>query len=112
MADPTVRAGSTASLELPANQEGTPWPGEDALTDEELTELALAADPFAPLPADAVPLDLQGGGWALLPSWYMAPVRRHGSTRRYRLAVAAIVAAFLTIDLFGLCSTYGPLVLA
>jgi hypothetical protein len=89
-------------------------PGDDqVLSDDELTELALAADPAAPLPADAVPLDLQAGSrLELLPSWYMAPVARHGSKRRYRLAVAAVVVAFVTIDLFGLCATYGPLVLA
>ncbi len=81
-----------------------------AFTEAELTALALAADPGAPPEADAVPvaqyLHLQDG---LLPSWYMpAPMTRTGS--RWRLpVVVVIVAAFLIIEAFGLCSTFGQL---
>jgi hypothetical protein len=96
------------------------------LSDEELTALALAADPDAPLPDDAVPFGEApfgeapfgeapaggGRGIGLLPSWYMAPVVRSARQRRYRIAVGALVVAFLTIDLFGLCATYGPLTFA
>jgi hypothetical protein len=86
---------------------------DEELTDEELTALALAADPDAPLPDDAVPFGgPTGKGIGLLPSWYMSPVVRSGRKRRYRIAVGAVVVAFVTIDLFGLCATYGPLVLA
>jgi hypothetical protein len=86
---------------------------DEELTDEELTALALAADPDAPLPDDAVPFGGPAGkGIGLLPSWYMSPVVRSGRKRRYRIAVGAVVVAFVTIDLFGLCATYGPLVLA
>jgi hypothetical protein len=86
---------------------------DDAAFTAELTELALAADPSAPLPDDAVPLDLRppsAGG--LLPSWYMPPVMLRGSSRRLRFVIGAIILAFITIELFGLCSTYGPLVAA
>ncbi len=85
--------------------------GDAALTDDELTELALAADPHAPMGDDAVPLSVylhQAPG--LLPDWYMpSPMSRQGS--RWRLPVVlVIVAAFVIIEAFGLCSTFGQLV--
>ena len=46
-----------------------------ALTDDELAELALAADPHEHLEPDAVPLAGTGDDFALLPRWYMpAPI--------------------------------------
>lgn len=80
-------------------------------SDAELGELALAADPDAPIPDDAVPLSVYlGQAQGLLPAWYMpSPMIRHG--RRWRTPVViAIVAAFLVIEAFGLCSTFGQLV--
>jgi hypothetical protein len=84
---------------------------EDGLSDDELTALALAADPDQPLDADAVPLtfDQTGNG---LPGWYMPPVMARGASRWRRSVVFALVAAFLLIDAFGLCITYGQLVAA
>ena len=84
------------------------------LTDEELTALALAADPDASPDPDAVPLDLYlaGSGCSLsaLPGWYMPPVRGRRSGRRWLLPVVlVVVGAFLLIDAFGLCNTYGVL---
>jgi hypothetical protein len=84
---------------------------ELGFTDAELTELALAADPDAPMDEDAVPLAVyldQAPG--PLPLWYMpAPMIRGGS--RWRLPVVlVIVAAFVIIEAFGLCSTFGQLV--
>ena len=54
------------------------------ISDEELTALALAADPDEPLSADAVPLaDYLAEGFGPLPEWYMAPVMaRHSGRRR------------------------------
>jgi hypothetical protein len=80
-------------------------------TEAELTALALAADPYAPLDEDAVPLSVyldQTPG--LLPAWYMpSPMTRSG--RPWRVPVVlAIVAAFVIIEAFGLCSTFGQLV--
>jgi len=83
---------------------------EDALTDEELTTLALAADPLAPLAEDAVPMSVHLAQFGpTLPLWYMAPaVSRSG--RRWKMPlVIAIVSAFLLIDAMGLCNTYGIL---
>jgi len=84
---------------------------EPGITDEELTALALAADPDAPLDPDAVPiaqyLELEPG---LLPSWYMAAVTARAGANRWRtVIVLAVVAAFLTIEALGLCSAYGQL---
>ena len=82
-------------------------------TDEELTALALAADPAEALDPAAVPLSfyltqLPGP----LPGWYMPPATARGGKRWRAPVVLAIVAAFLVIDAFGLCNTFGQLVLA
>jgi hypothetical protein len=90
---------------------------EDApgISDADLTALALAADPEAPLDPDAVPLHeyLAASGALLaaapLPGWYM-PLAMARSGSRWRLMViAAIVVAFVVIEAVGLCSTYGQL---
>jgi len=80
------------------------------LTDAELDELALAADPDTPVDPDAPSLwDL--AGWdrnPLLPTWYMpAPMQGRSSSRRQRWVIGLVVASFLFINAFGLCSTYG-----
>jgi hypothetical protein len=81
------------------------------LSEAELEELAMAADPDAPIAADAVPLSVYlGQGPGLLPTWYMpSPMIRHGGRWRTPVVIA-IVAAFLVIEAFGLCSTFGQLV--
>ncbi len=78
-----------------------------ALSDEELTRLALAADPDAPIPADAVPFGVADGlGVELLPSWYMpAPSLRR--SRRRTVVFAGLVFSFVVLDVMGLCVTYG-----
>ena len=83
----------------------------DEFTDDELAELALAADPDAGLDEDAVSLWEVTGSVANtpLPAWYM-PVAAGGATRVYgwrKTAVLAIIVSFLLIDAFGLCNTYG-----
>ena len=85
-------------------------------SDDELTALALAADPHAPLDPDAVPIDHYLGGRpgavadsSTLPDWYMAPVTARRSGRARRIVILAVVGAFLLIEAFGLCSTYGQL---
>ena len=82
-----------------------------AFTEDELTELALAADPAGLIDDDAVPLaEYLGQQAGLLPSWYMpTPMARSGSRWRTPVVVA-IVAAFVIIEAFGLCSTFGQLV--
>ncbi len=85
------------------------------ITDDELTELALAADPDAPLPEDAVPIGVHMAQFPVpvpLPLWYMPPVVRSGGRRWRTPIVIAVVSAFLLIDALGLCNTYGILSLA
>lgn len=77
------------------------------ISDEELTELALAADPDAPIPDDAVPFGSDADTGALLPAWYMpvsGPIRR---TRTRSVVVVGLIAAMLVIEGAGLCTTYG-----
>ena len=82
---------------------------EPGVTDEELTELALAADLNAPIPADAVPIHVHLAQFAApLPLWYMPPVARSGGRWKTPI-VLAVVGAFLLIDALGLCNTYGVL---
>ncbi len=85
----------------------------EQITDAELTALALACDPNQPLDPDATPLDLYPDqSFGLLPRWYMPPVTAIGSRRWRTPVVVAIIAAFLLIDAFGLCITYGQLIAA
>jgi hypothetical protein len=84
----------------------------ERLSDEELTTLALAADPDAPLDPDAVPW--RAGMWqvGLLPDWYMPRPIAADRGRGTRIVIYAVVAGFLVIGAFGLCITSGFLSLA
>lgn len=86
--------------------------GDDQpFSEAELTALALAADATGPIDDDAIPVaEYLGGQRGLLPDWYMpSPMARTGA--RWRIpVVVAIVAAFVIIEAFGLCSTFGQLV--
>ena len=82
----------------------------EPFTDDELTVLALAADPDQAVDADAIPIDLYLGSVdQQLPSWYMAPVMLRTTGRIGRYVILAVVGAFLFIEALGLCSTYGQL---
>ena len=88
----------------------------EAIDDDELTALALAADPDMVVDEDAPSF------WAicatqtgsLLPEWYMPSAV--GGTRQAsgwrRRVVLVIIISFLAIAASGLCSTYGPIVIA
>lgn len=84
----------------------------DLITDDELTALALAADPDCELDDDAVSL------WTvapeetdadLLPAWYMpSPMARTRLLYGWRRNVVLIlIASFILINAAGLCVTYG-----
>ena len=94
--------------------DGCPTGSDVGITDDELTELALAADPHAPLPDDAVPIGIHLSQFAAapLPLWYMPPVARSGGRRWKMPVVLAVVFAFVLIEALGLCNTYGILSLA
>lgn len=85
--------------------------GLPPLSDAELTELALAAEPLSAPAEDAVPLaEYLEQGPGLLPSWYMpTPMARISPRWRFPVVVA-LVAAFVIIEAFGLCSTFGQVV--
>jgi hypothetical protein len=85
-------------------------PYVEHLTEAELTALALAADPNAPLSGDAIPLSVHLAQFAgALPEWYMPPaMARNGSKWRVPV-IGTIVAAFVLIEGLGLCNTYGIL---
>ena len=87
---------------------------DPGITDQELTELALAADPMEPLPENAIPIATYLSQIpSPLPLWYMPPVMRSGNGRRWKTPVVlAVVSAFVLIDAMGLCNTYGILSLA
>lgn len=86
-----------------------------AVTDDELTRLALAADPDTGVADDAVPLgELLGSlepseGADLLPGWYMpAPMGTGRLLQGWRRRIVLlIVVSFVLINAVGLCSTYG-----
>jgi hypothetical protein len=86
----------------------------DVLTDDELTVLALAANPDAEVSDDAVSIwDLEPQGAApTLPSWYMPAATApavHGWRRRVALLT---VVSFLAVNAAGLCVTYGHVMAA
>jgi hypothetical protein len=83
----------------------------EAFTDEELTALALAADPDAPLDDTAIPFsDSASSSLGLLPSWYMPAIALGTAQRYWKIVVVVLVAALFAIEAAGLCSTYGQLV--
>ncbi|MGH9080543.1 MAG: hypothetical protein ACRDYE_10815 [Acidimicrobiales bacterium] len=109
MHDPAIGHGSDADGAPTGGW--TPAAPAVPLTDAELTELALAADPDAPWDDEAVPMALYlGQARGLLPDWYMpAPMLRRAGAWRVPV-VLVVVAAFVIIEALGLCSTFGPLV--
>jgi hypothetical protein len=80
--------------------------GRESITDDELTSLALAADPNTLLGPDAVPWNF-GLGLNPLPEWYMPRPTARGRGRGTRIVVASLVVGFLVIGAFGLCITSG-----
>jgi len=84
---------------------------DTGLTDAELTDLALAADPGQPFDADAEPW---GAGRSstpgLLPDWYMPGPTNRNHQPWHVAVVVVIITAFLLINALGLCITYGHLV--
>ena len=78
-------------------------PASSVISDEELTALALAADPDQPLDPDAVPFVAGDAALAgLLPAWYMPAT---AGARRWILGAMAI--GFVAISACGMCVTNG-----
>lgn len=83
------------------------------VSDEELTALALSADPHPPIDLSVAPWHPTADGLVgLLPEWYMPTpygARRGGATK---FAIGVVVAGFVLINALGLCITYGYISLA
>lgn len=82
----------------------------EPLTDEELTALALAADPDQAIDDDAIPLTRYQGEYGdLLPAWYMPAPAARGSRSGNAVVASVVVFSLLFINALGLCITYGRL---
>jgi hypothetical protein len=93
------------------------WEGggchDNQVSDDELTTLALAADPEPELGPDAVPLSLYRNLPSVsLPLWYMPPATARAAGGWRLPIVASIILALLFINALGFCITYGALVVA
>ena len=78
------------------------------LDDEELTALALAADPDQEVGPDAVPIDGRSSTTSgLLPEWYMPAPMSAGRSRARRVTLGLFGLALVVINAAGLCVTYG-----
>jgi len=79
----------------------------DRVSDDELTALAMAADPDTVVPDDAVPFtSADDPALGLLPEWYMpAPSLRRSTSRTVVLTGVAI--ALFVVNVGGVCVTYG-----
>jgi hypothetical protein len=78
------------------------------ISDVELAELALAAEPEVDVDDDAVPLRPLEPTADLLPDWYMPAASAHAEPGWRRRVAVVVVAAMLLINAAGLCVTYGP----
>jgi hypothetical protein len=80
------------------------------IADDDLCAQALAADPDAPLGADAIPFASLGDEFpTLLPAWYMPVATARVRTRWHAVVVALIIFGFVVINACGYCITYGRL---
>lgn len=82
-------------------------PGDVVVSDEDLTALALAADPDVELGDDAVPFRTGGELPGLLPDWYMPAPQVTGRSRRQAAVLSVVVVSLLALNAAGLCVTYG-----
>lgn len=78
------------------------------IDDDELTALALAADPDQAVDPDAVPIAISNSATSgLLPEWYMPAPIASGRGRTRRATLGVLVLALVVINCAGLCVTYG-----
>ena len=77
------------------------------ITDEELAELALAADPDAPLDEDAVPFHSMQADTALLPQWYMPVDASRVRSDWHGIVAIGIAVGLVLCNAFAICVTNG-----
>jgi len=85
---------------------------QGAITDEQLTALALSADPHPVLDVHAVPWGVRSEDSGLLPGWYMPPATGSRRGTATKVAIGVIITSFVLINALGLCVTYGWVTLA
>ncbi|MCU1492956.1 MAG: hypothetical protein JWO62_720 [Acidimicrobiaceae bacterium] len=84
---------------------------DDRFSDDELTALALAAEPDPVVEPDAVPIALGPRfSSSMLGAWYMPAVAMHRSSGWRRPVVVALVATLVVLEALGLCSVFGQVV--
>lgn len=99
---PAYRGGVPDDEQIDARPEP-----ELEISDAELTALALAADPDAPIDDDAVPFgDRDPATFPLLPDWYM-PAPSLGRSRWRAYVLLGIAGALVLGTIGGFCVTYG-----
>jgi len=86
---------------------------DTGITDEELTDLALRADPDPVIDPRSAPWrPLADSVTGLLPEWYMPLPAGSRRGTGAKVAIGVIIASFVLINALGLCITYGFLTLA
>jgi hypothetical protein len=108
----TKRRRQEVTVEQSWSLESADTSPPERLSDEELTAMALAADPSAPLDANAVPWYGSADSRNLLPEWYMPRPIATQRGRGNRVVVISVVTTLLVICAMGLCVTSGFLTLA
>ncbi len=85
------------------------WAGDGVrISDDELTALAMAADPDQPVDPDARPISLPSAATStLLPEWYMPVPTSSGRGSMRRVLLGGLVLILVVINGAGLCVTYG-----
>lgn len=88
--------------------------GAGAVSEAELTALALEHRVGEPVAPDAVPW-LPGrreadGQFERLPEWYMPPIAGRVKPGWHRVVVYGLVATFAVLEMAGLCSVFGHIV--
>lgn len=83
------------------------------ISDEELTSLALAADPHPVIDPHVAPWrPMADAVTGLLPDWYMPiPSGSHRGTPS-KVAIGIVIVSFVVINALGLCITNGFLTIA
>jgi hypothetical protein len=100
---PRFAVGPGATPGGPIDELAAQWDG----TDDELAELALAADPDASVAHDAVAWRAPSALSGYLPEWYMPAPTARSRPRGTAVVIALVVVGFLVIDACGLCITSG-----
>ena len=81
---------------------------DEAITDDDLIALALAADADRPIGPEAVPISLCSDATpGLLPEWYMPRPMSAGHGRLRRFLLGGVVVILIVVNGAGLCVTYG-----